>query len=176
MRSLLFACVLMLSLVASGSVAPGTLFAGDQPQLSKKEMKKLVKRVDQSLKNTDKVIKYAAKAAQEGGSLKGRLRNAIVHQRAARAALKGEKFRVAIRLTLEARSLAGHVIKGNKAKKIDEQEPTAAETTDAEGVLEEETESLLKASELVVPDEETVTNDIEAVKEPSAADATAEEP
>lgn len=167
MRSLLLACVLTFSVVSFSLVDPAVCSAGES-KLSKKEKKKLVKRMDQSLKNTDKVLKHAAKAAKDGGSLKGRLRNAIVHQRAARAAMKSEKYKVATKLTLEARVLAGHVIKGNKAKKLDEQEPTSAETADAEGVLEEETESLLKAAELVVPDEETVTNDIEAIKEVSA--------
>ena len=92
-----------------------------------------------AIARTRALITRAAQVVKKGGQGKVELRNAVVHNRAARATLHRGKPKVAMSLTLKARGFARAAIQANKEKvpAAEEKDPPA-EVKEAEAYAGEQ--------------------------------------
>lgn len=101
-----------------------------------------------AIHRTHRIIRQAAVAISKGNAEKETFRNAVVHQQAARAALRRNKPAVAMHLTLEARKLARKAIQANSANLAPEDATDdAQEMSASQGVNEKEAHTFAAAAE-----------------------------
>jgi hypothetical protein len=144
----------ILSFVALLFLAQTVFAKGDAPTAPK---------VKEMIAKTRKVIVHAASVVKENkGTGKDDLRKAIVHNKAARAALKKQKLGVAAHLTLKARGFARDAIKANKGAKEAPEKDTPAETAAAESADPKEADAEVADADKSTPADATEDKDADS--------------
>jgi hypothetical protein len=123
------------------------------------------------IQRTHGILERAAQAVKKGGQGQDLLRQAVVHNLAARWSQRYGRPKAAMHLTLKSRQLARQAMQANQQKvaKADQSDP-ASETAAAEGAAPAEVEEAVTKADAVVPAAEEVAEKAAEVDSDAAAE------